>query len=134
MMNAYVGNLTKDVESRQTQGGISVANFSIAINEKFENSEKEITTFLDFEAWGYKALDVANLKKGQKIVVLATPRNDTWEKDGKKYSKVKFRVLEVGLCLRTKRSDQVDPETTAAIAESNPVPDEVVGVKSRVPF
>lgn len=114
-MNVYVGNLVKDVEIKNTASNISVANFTIAINEKLENSDKEIATFLDFEAWGYKALDVADLKKGQKVVVAATARNDNWEKDGKKYSKVKFRVVELGVCPRApKRSDSPAIEEAAA--------------------
>ena len=127
-MNVFVGNLVRDVEVRETNSGVSVANFSIAINEKFENGEKEITTYLDFEAWGYKAQDIKDLKKGTKLMVMASPRTDSWEKDGKKYSRLKFRAQEVGVCFRARKSDQV-PQNTAA-----PQEEVLAGLGHKLPF
>ena len=36
-----VGRLTKDVEVRTTQGGLSVASFNLAVNRQFTNSDGE---------------------------------------------------------------------------------------------
>ena len=33
-----IGNLTKDPELRSTQSGVSVCNFTIAVNRRFKNA------------------------------------------------------------------------------------------------
>lgn len=48
------GRLAKDPEVKTTQGGVSVANFSIAVDRPGMSKENRITDFFDCVAWGGK--------------------------------------------------------------------------------
>jgi len=47
-----IGRLTKDVEMRTTQSGLSIANFTLAVDRKFKNAAGERETdFIDCVVW-----------------------------------------------------------------------------------
>lgn len=76
------GNCTKDAELRTTQGGQSVAGFSIAVNG-YENGAKT-STFFDVSVWGKRGEAVMQFaKKGAKMCV--TGDLGTREYNGKTY-------------------------------------------------
>ena len=58
------------------------------------DTKKDIFSYFDFEVWDKAAEYIEkNLKKGDKFIVhSATPRQNRWEKDGEKHSKIVFRV------------------------------------------
>lgn len=86
------GRLTKDLELRYTPNGKAVAQSSIAINRKFKDQEK--TTFVDFTVWDKGAEIISEYtKQGSKVLLKGRLEQDTWEKDGKKFSKL-FLVVE----------------------------------------
>lgn len=66
-----IGNLTKDPELKETQSGISVCKFSIAVNRKFQNADGERETdFFNITAWRGTAESIAKYcKKGNKLLV-----------------------------------------------------------------
>lgn len=66
-----IGNLTKDPELKETQSGISVCKFSIAVNRKFQNADGERETdFFNITAWRGTAETIARYcKKGNKLFV-----------------------------------------------------------------
>ena len=71
MNNAFVmGRLTRDPELRQTQGGVPVVSFSIAINRRFQ---KDQTDFINCVAWRQTAEFVAKwFQKGSMIAVVGS--------------------------------------------------------------
>ena len=77
-----IGNLTNDVELRQTTTGKDVCVFSIAVNRPFS----EETDFFPVVVWGNRAENCAKyLKKGNKVGVVGYMQNRTYEtKDGAK--------------------------------------------------
>ena len=86
-----VGNLTRDIELRYTQGGSGIANAAIATSRKFtQNGEKkEEVCFVDITFFGRSA-EVANqyLRKGSKILVEGRLKFDQWvDQNGQKRSK-----------------------------------------------
>ncbi len=89
-----VGNLTRDVEVRYTQGnGTAVADIGLAVNDRRKDRDGnwvEETTFVDITLWGRTA-EVAHeyLKKGSPVLIEGRLKLDTWEKDGQKRSKLK---------------------------------------------
>lgn len=94
----FLGRLTRDPDLRTTQSGKSVVNFGIAVNRYFGKGEgadrpKEVS-FLEMEAWDTGAETIAKyLVKGDPIIVHCSIKQEEWEdKDGKKRSKLKFRV------------------------------------------
>jgi single-strand DNA-binding protein len=86
-----VGNLTRDIELRYSQGGMGIANTAIATSRKFtQNGEKkEEVCFVDITFFGRSA-EVANqyLRKGSKILVEGRLKFDQWvDQNGQKRSK-----------------------------------------------
>jgi single-strand DNA-binding protein len=92
-----MGNLTRDVELRNTQGGTAIAKFGLAINRRWtQNGEqKESTCFVECTAWGRQA-EVMNqyLHKGSPVFVEGRLEYSTWEdkNGGGKRSKLEVVV------------------------------------------
>ncbi len=92
-----VGNLTRDIEVRYTQGGLAVAKMGMAINRKFKQGEesKESTCFVDLTAFGRQA-EVLNqyVSKGSPLFVEGRLEYSTWEakEGGGKRSKLEVIV------------------------------------------
>lgn len=88
MLNHIVimGRLTRDPEFRATGSGLSVTNFSVAVDRDFsgkDSGEKE-TDFIDCVAWRKTAEFVTkNFTKGKMIVVSGRLQIRTWkDKEG----------------------------------------------------
>ena len=91
-----LGNLTRDVELRHTQGGQALAKFGMAINRKYtvNGEQKETTCFVDLTAWGKQA-ELLNqyVRKGSQLFVEGRLEYSTWEaQDGGKRSKLEVVV------------------------------------------
>lgn len=99
-MNTHIfdGVIVRDpVRQKVTENQVSVTNFTLAVRSprKAKNSGEMVNdmAFHDCEVWEKAADYIAeNCKKGDALLVQATTRTDTWEKDGAKRSKLKFRV------------------------------------------
>lgn len=75
------GRLTADPELKQTQTGISVASFKIAVNRRYQNRETQQTEadFFNCIAWRSQADFVSRFfRKGSSICVIGTIQNRTW--------------------------------------------------------
>ena len=78
-----MGNLTRDVELRQTPGNQTVANIGLAVNRTYQTREgerREETTFVDCEAWGRQAEVMAQyLSKGRPVMIEGRLKLDQWQ-------------------------------------------------------
>ena len=87
-----VGNLTRDIELRYTQGGTAVTDIGLAVNDRVKRNNEWVdeTTFVDITLWGRTA-EVASeyLSKGSPVLIEGRLKLDTWETDGAKRSKLK---------------------------------------------
>lgn len=88
-----LGNLTRDIETRSTGSGTTVAKFGLAVSRKFsdrDGNQKEETTFVDVDAFGKQAEVLAKyLRKGSPLMIEGRLRFDQWEAaDGQKRSKL----------------------------------------------
>jgi len=64
-----IGNLTTDVEKKETSSGVSYCRFSIAVNRRFAKSNEE-TDFFNILCWrGLADVCANNLSKGRKVAV-----------------------------------------------------------------
>lgn len=89
---ALIGNLTRDIELRNTAGGTAVADMSLAVNDRRKNAQGEWVdepTFVDVTLWGRTA-EVASeyLSKGSPVFIEGRLKYESWEKDGQKRSKL----------------------------------------------
>lgn len=95
------GNLARDAELRQTGSGMSVANFTVAVNERRKN--KQTGEYEDVPQWvgctllGSRAEKLAQyLTKGTRIAVQGKLHYSQWEtKDGQKRSTLDVTVDEL---------------------------------------
>jgi len=65
-----IGRLTRDPETRTTQSGKEVANFSIAVDRRFKGQDGVDVDFFSVSAWGNAASFVSQyLGKGRLVAV-----------------------------------------------------------------
>lgn len=77
------GNITRDIELRQTPSGISVASFTVAINRSKKGKDGNYiqeTDFIDCQAWDKKAEFLnRNFRKGDPVYVVGSIRKRQWK-------------------------------------------------------
>lgn len=82
-----IGNLTKDPELRTTSGGVSVCQFTLAINRRFTNAQGvREADFIPIVVWRQTAEFCGRyLSKGSKCAVVGTIQTRTYDaQDGTK--------------------------------------------------
>jgi single-strand DNA-binding protein len=95
-----IGRLTRDAETKFTQAGQAVCKFSIAVNRKRKVGEQweEEASFFDAVLWGRQAEGLNQyLIKGKQVAIDGELRQDRWEQDGQKRSKVEIYVNNLEL-------------------------------------
>lgn len=102
-----VGNLTADPELRYTQGGVPVANFTIASTPRtFDRQANEWkdgeALFLRASVWREFAEHVAgSLTKGSRVIATGRLRQRSYQdKDGQNRTAIELEVDEIGPSLR----------------------------------
>jgi single-strand DNA-binding protein len=97
-----IGRLTKDPEVKKTQSNKTVANFTVAINDKYS---KDKTDFINCVAWEKTAEYLGNyVKKGNLIAVEG--RISTRNYDGSDGKKVYITEVVCDSVQGLERSDQ----------------------------
>lgn len=102
-----VGNLTADPELRYTQGGLAVANFTIAstprsfdrVSSEWKDGE---ALFLRASVWREFAEHVAgSLTKGSRVIASGRLKQRSYEtKEGEKRTTMELEIDEIGPSLR----------------------------------
>ena len=73
------GRLTAAPEIKQTQSGISVCSFSIAVNRRGKSGEERVTDFFNVTAWRATAEFVHKyFTKGSSILLVGSLQNRQW--------------------------------------------------------
>ena len=89
MLNKVVlhGFVTKDVELKQTQAGVSVCQFSIGVTRNYKVDGPYPTDFIDVVAWRNTAEFVCSrFKKGSPIIIEGSIETRSYEdKNGSKH-------------------------------------------------
>lgn len=95
-----IGRLTKDAETGYIANGTAKANVSIAVNRSIKKGDswEDETSFFDVVIWGKTAENLQPyLLKGKQIVIKGSLRQDRWEKDGQKHSRISINAENVYL-------------------------------------
>lgn len=102
-----VGNLVADPELRYTQGGLAVANFTIASTPRHFDRDKndwvdDEALFLRSSVWREYAEQVAgSLTKGMRVIAQGRLKQRSYEtKEGEKRTSMEFEIDEIGPSLR----------------------------------
>ena len=105
-----VGNLTRDIGLKYTQGGAAIGSCGIAVTRKYTlNGEKrEETCFIDITFFG-KSAEIANqyLNKGSKLLIEGRLKFDQWtDNNGQNRSKHSIAVESMEMLGDAKQNNQ----------------------------
>ncbi len=95
-----VGRLTRDAELSYTNSGFALTKFSIAINRRKKSGDQWVdeANFFDVILWGKRGEALNQyLTRGQQLAVEGELRQERWEKDGVKRSKVSVEATNIQL-------------------------------------
>lgn len=109
-----IGNLTRDPELSETNSGVSVCNFSIAVNRRRASADAEQQTdFFNVTAWRALAENIARYcKKGNKIAISGQIQIRQYEdREGAKKTSV-YVVAEEVEFLSQKSNDEARTQGT----------------------
>lgn len=123
-----IGNVVKDIETKEL-GSSSVSKIRLAVDDPFREKN---TVYIDCEAWGDQASFAQKwLKKGSGIIVDGRLCMDSWEKDGKKESKIFVKAQEIRFSNVGPKSEKSDQEPTK---QNKTIKSKTVEEDSEVPF
>ena len=93
-----LGNMTREPALSFTPAQTQVCDFGLAINKKRRGQDGEMheeVCFVDCRAWKHTAENIGKyFHKGSKILVEGELHFSSWEKDGKKHSKLRVTVYQ----------------------------------------
>ena len=130
-----LGNVTRDPELRYVSSGTPVTEIGLAVNNRRKGPNGDWideTTFVDVTFWSRDA-EIAGqyVTKGSPLMIEGRLKLDTWEKDGKKNSKLRVvgeRLVLLGgrdAAARGPAEGGSAPRARRpAVANSGPAPEE----------
>lgn len=102
MTNTIVihGRLASDPEKRQTATGVSVCNFSVAVQRDYEQNGERLCDFFNCVAWRGLADMICNhFGKGKEIVVHGSMQSRKWvDNDGVNRISWEIQADKVDFC------------------------------------
>lgn len=122
-----LGNITKDIELKETGSGVKYTRFSIAVRRTFKNDDGEYDTdFFNVIAWR-KTAEIINdyFKKGSRIAISGKlQQNKYTDKDGNERTSVEIVAEDIDFIDKKGElpTDQTEDEETK---NDNPMDDEV---------
>jgi single-strand DNA-binding protein len=95
-----IGNLGRDPETRYSQGGNAVTNFSVATSESWrdrQSGEQQDRTEWHNVVCFSRLAEIAGeyLKKGSKVYIEGSLRTSSWEQDGQKRYRTEIMAREL---------------------------------------
>jgi single-strand DNA-binding protein len=113
-----VGRLTKDAELTYANSGTALCKFSLAVN-----GYKKDVSFFDVTLFGKTAENLHKyLLKGTQILVSGSIKQDRWEKDGQKQSKVSIIGNTIQL-LGSKLNEEAPKKSSQSSSEDENGPE-----------
>jgi len=133
-----IGNLTKDVEMRQTSGGKNVATCSLATNKKYKDQAgqmQQVVQFHNLVIWGAPADTFAKyLRKGSKVGIIGELNTrDYTGKDGVKRYQTDVVVSDFEFLTPQNNDQGVQPEYAGNYSQPQQNADEEISIEN-IPF
>lgn len=124
-----IGNLTKDPELSQTNSGISVCRFSLAVTRRFQNADGEREAdFLNIVVWRGQADNCHKfLKKGSKCAVSGSIQTRSYDaQDGTKRYVTEVVADEVEFISTNRNNDSSEGKKKAEVSDLEPIDDDTL--------
>lgn len=118
-----MGRLVRDPDKRTTQSGVTVTNFTIAVDRDYKNGDEKVADFVDIVAWRGTGDFVANfMTKGRMVVVDGSLQSRKWEdKEGNKRTAWEVQAKSVYFADSKKSDAQPSGDFSGASAFSEEV-------------
>lgn len=110
------GNLVKDCETRTTQSGMQVHNFTVAVNNRRRNAQGEwedVPAFVDcalFDRNGSLGWMTQHMRKGFKVLVHGRISQSTWTDKETQKPRSRLEVIVTDVDAQWPRRDQGQPQ------------------------
>lgn len=95
-----IGRLTRDMVLEYLQSGTAVGKISLAVNRSVKKNDQwtDEASFFDVSLFGKQAESLnQSLVKGKQVAVTGMLKQDRWEKEGQKFSRVTVVASRVQL-------------------------------------
>lgn len=124
-----VGRLTKEIELKKTQSGISTVQFTVACDRRFKNEQGEKQAdFINCVAWRQSAEYLSNYaKKGDRVGVTGRIQTRSYN-DNQGNKRYVTEVVAENVEIYSSNS------TNKAGSETKPIEDEIVIMEDELPF
>ena len=123
MLNKIVlmGRITKDIEKKTTQSGVSVLSTTIAVDRDFKNGDEKQTDFVDCVFWRHNADFLEKYAaKGRMIVVSGSLQSRKWQdKDGN--NRISWEVQAESVYLADSKRDGTNNANTNSYASNGAI-------------
>lgn len=120
------GNLVRDPEIRFLPSGLSVTNFTVAVNHSYrqENEQKEEVSYFDVVVFGKQGESCAEyLSKGRAVLVEGRLRQRRWEsEEGQRRSKIEIVAQQVQFLGPAREGSRAGPKTPDMEAADEDIP------------
>lgn len=105
-----IGRLTADAQIKTFDNGFSIISFDICFNTAVKNKEGKYEDYPNFVSVKYPGKNIDNfltyLIKGKQVGIEGHLKQDRWETDGKKNSKVLIEAEHIQLCGGASRKEE----------------------------
>ena len=111
------GRLTADPELKQTQNGVSVTSFSIAVSKSYKTQEGEEADFINVVAWRSTAEFICKyFQKGKRIGIRGELQTRKWKDQNGNNRYVTEVIAEKAQFVESKKNEETVPAAPAAPA------------------
>lgn len=117
-----IGRITKDIEKKTTQSGVSVLNTTIAVDRDYKQGDEKICDFIDLVIWRHNADYIEKYaSKGAMIAIVGKLQSRKWQdKDGNNRTSWEVQCDNVQI-VSSKRDGSAQPAPSgSAPAETAP--------------
>lgn len=132
-----VGRLTRDAQLKYTNSGVAISTFAVAINRRIKQGDRwtDEAHFFDITLFGKQAEAINQyLRKGNQVAIEGELRQDRWEQDGQKRSKIVIVANNIQL-LGNRPAGTVDRGAPLPEEEVPPVENGATGTfEDDIPF
>lgn len=130
------GRLTRDSELKFTTGGTAVARASVAVNRYAGQNKDDEVSFFDVIIWGKQAEGLNQyLTKGKQVVISGELKQERWEKEGQKQSRVEIVARSIQLVgSKDEKSEPKKEEPKKQEKYQGPGPEDFQDDADEIPF
>lgn len=112
-----IGRIVRDAELKMLENGSAKLDFSVAFNttKKVGADWVDESNFTDLTVWGKQAEAIQKfMTKGKQVAIEGHLKQERWEKDGQKLSKLKVVLDSIQLLggSSSKTSEETIPDQT----------------------